>query len=467
MDVSPEDVLYRDQEPVEPENPSEPQSAFEPAHREMPPSLVEPTRSELPKNGLSDLGPESLLPPVGDSVEAKVSPQFCEPPSDERLPEREFLDEGEDGLVQAEPEIDMETDPFVLSSSDGPDLEWERMIQSIKPRQPDFPSAELQRARVRELLNILDHEPAEPSAQQEKEAHDWLTNIETLIPSHEKFVASGFSACYPAWHELLKGSRRKSAKMVLSWIKNGFRPKFVGTCDAKPAKRKIVISMLSKIVPAKEIPKLLTGRFPHQVEFKNHQSLFRKWEFSSDQIVKLLESGAAGIWDRSEPPVVIHPMGVVDSAGKDRMIANDRYLNLFLEALPFRYERLRDVLVFTKKGSFMATWDLKSGYFHVPIHKDYQKYFCFRVGRIVFYFKVLCFGFAQACYVFTKVMQEPAIELRARGIPISDYIDDSFTAAKTRARCLGQSVLAVLFFAALGAFMGLPKCVLWPQLVVK
>jgi hypothetical protein len=248
---------------------------------------------------------------------------------------------------------------------------------------------------------------------------------------------------------------------------NGFRPKFVGTRDAKPAKRKAVIAMLAKIVPSKEIPELLRGKFPHQVEFRNHRSLYRKWGYSSEQIVKLLEADAACIWDRPEPPVVIHPMGVVDSAGKDRMIVNGRYLNLFLEALPFRYERLRDVLAFTKEGSFMATWDLKSGYFHLPIHKDFQKYFGFKVGGVTFYFKVLCFGFAQACDVFTKLMQEPAIELRRRHIPISDYIDDSFTAARTRGRCLRQSVLLVLFFAALGAFMGLPKCNLDPQLLLK
>lgn len=344
--------------------------------------------------------------------------------------------EGEEGLVKTEPEIDFESDPFELNSSEGPDRKWEEMIRAIKPRKAEFPSPDEQRARIRQLLNILDSEPAEPSEQQVKEAEGWLANIESLIPCHERFVASGFSACYPAWHEMLRSSHRKSAKMVLGWIKHGFRPKFVGTADAKPAKRKIVISMLLKVVPNKEIPRLLTGKFPHQVEFKNHQSLFQKWEFSSEQIVKLLEADAAGIWDRPEAPVLIHPMGVVDLAGKDRMIANDRYLNMFLEALPFRYERLRDILAFTKRGSFMATWDLKSGYFHIPIHKDYQKYFCFKVGGIIFYFKVLCFEFAQACYVFTKVMQEPAIELRARGIPISDYIDDSFTAARTRERCL-------------------------------
>jgi hypothetical protein len=225
--------------------------------------------------------------------------------------------------------------------------------------------------------------------------------------------------------------------------------------------------MLAKIVPGHEIPELLRGKLPHQVDFQNHRSLYRKWGFSSEQIVKLLEADAAGIWDKPEPPVVIHPMGVVDSAGKDRMIVNGRYLNLFLEALPFRYERLRDVLTFTKQGSFMATWDLKSGYFHLPIHKDFQKYFGFKVGGITFYFKVLCFGFAQACYVFTKLMQEPAIELKKRGFSILDYIDDSFTAARTRARCLRQTVLSILLFAALGAFMGLPKCNLDPLVLLK
>jgi hypothetical protein len=99
----------------------------------------------------------------------------------------------------------------------------------------------------------------------------------------------------------------------------------------------------------------------------------------------------------------------------------------------------------------------------VPIHKDFRKFFCFKVGSIILSFKVLCFGFSQACYVFTKVMQEPALELRKRGIPISDYIDDSFTAARTRGRCIRQSSLSALFFGALGAFFGIPKCNLWPE----
>jgi hypothetical protein len=197
---------------------------------------------------------------------------------------------------------------------------------------------------------------------------------------------------------------------------------------------------------------MLSGKFPHQIEFANHQSLYNKWEFTMDQVGKLLEYGAAGIWTESEPPIVISPMGVVDSAGKDRLILNGRYLNLFLEALPFRYEKLRAVLAFIKPGSFLATWDLKSGYYHVPIHPDYRTYFGFKIGGIKFYFKVLCFGFAQACYVFTKIMQESMFELRKRGIPMSSHIDDALTAAKTFGRCARQSGLSALLIGALGAF---------------
>lgn len=160
-------------------------------------------------------------------------------------------------------------------------------------------------------------------------------------------------------------------------------------------------------------------------------------------------------------------MGVVESAGKFRLIVNARYLNLFLDSLPFKYQKLRDILAFTEEGSFIDTWDLKSGYFHVPIHPRYRKYFAFKVVSVVIQFNVLCFSFAQACYVFTKVMQEPIVELRSRGIPVSDYIDDGLTAAKTRARCLRQSTISALFFSTLGAYIGLPKCQFEPLQFLK
>jgi hypothetical protein len=228
-----------------------------------------------------------------------------------------------------------------------------------------------------------------------------------------------------------------------------------------------VEAMLRKVVGRKKVDPMLSGKFPHRVEFANHQSLYTHWSFAKGEVRKLVLWTAASIIYDPEEALVINPMGVVESAGKFRLICNARYINLFLQSLPFKYQKLRDILAFTEEGSFMVTWDLKSGYFHVPIHPKYRKYFAFRIGGVTFAFNVLCFGFAQACYVFTKVMQEPVVELRKLGIPLSDYIDDSFSAARTKGRCLRQSMLSAQFFTNLGAFFGLPKCQFDPVQLLK
>jgi hypothetical protein len=115
----------------------------------------------------------------------------------------------------------------------------------------------------------------------------------------------------------------------------------------------------------------------------------------------------------------------------------------------------------------MSNWDFKSGYYHVLIHPKYRKYFGFKVGDQVFQFNVVFFGYAQACYIFTKIMQEPCFELRSASIPVSGYVDDGFTAAATRLACLWQSLFAVLLQAALGGFHGLAKCQIDPIQEIK
>jgi hypothetical protein len=64
-------------------------------------------------------------------------------------------------------------------------------------------------------------------------------------------------------------------------------------------------------------------------------------------------------------------------------------------------------------------------------------------------------------------MQEPMLELKKRGIPMSSYIDDALTAAKTFCRCARQSGLLAILIGALGAFLGLPKCKLIPEQILK
>jgi hypothetical protein len=228
---------------------------------------------------------------------------------------------------------------------------------------------------MRDVLQTLESKPPEPDQKGGEDAKDWLENIKDRVLDYNQFVAGSFADHLPAWEEFLGNSKRKSAKMVLSWLRRGFKPKFVGMKDAKLQKRAIVESMLRRVVPKDRVGALLEGKLPHKVEFANHRSFYTNWGFSKGEIEKLVVWGAASIWeDPEEGPVVISPLGMADCAGKQRLIINEKYVNLFLEDLPFQYERLRDILAFTEEESYMAAWDLESGYFHVPIHPRFRKY---------------------------------------------------------------------------------------------
>jgi hypothetical protein len=112
------------------------------------------------------------------------------------------------------------------------------------------------------------------------------------------------------------------------------------------------------------------------------------------------------------------------------------YINAFTKQLPFKYERLRDILAFLKKGGFISSWDLKSSYFHVLVHPRFRTYFGFQIGDAFLHFNGMCFGWSQACFIFAVVMQEVFLEVRAKSIPISSYIVDGITADLKRERCL-------------------------------
>ena len=63
-----------------------------------------------------------------------------------------------------------------------------------------------------------------------------------------------------------------------------------------------------------------------------------------------------------------------------------------------------------QKGDYLFSFDLKSGYHHVDIHRRHWQYFVgFSWGdedRPQYYeFKALPFGLATACYVLTKLLR--------------------------------------------------------------
>ena len=112
----------------------------------------------------------------------------------------------------------------------------------------------------------------------------------------------------------------------------------------------------------------------------------------------------------SQFPAVCSPLSVVVNArGKKRLVIDLRYVNQFILMEKFKYEGFSIVPQLFSKGVFFISFDLKSGYHHVDIHKDCWPYLGFPWGsgseKKCFIFKVLPFGLASACYVFTKLLR--------------------------------------------------------------
>jgi hypothetical protein len=78
----------------------------------------------------------------------------------------------------------------------------------------------------------------------------------------------------------------------------------------------------------------------------------------------------------------------------------------------------------------MIKYDLKSGYFHIEIHEDFQKYLGFpwnSNGCTKFYvFAVLPFGLSFAGAVFTKALHPLVKRWRSFGYQIIMYLDDGW-----------------------------------------
>ena len=89
---------------------------------------------------------------------------------------------------------------------------------------------------------------------------------------------------------------------------------------------------------------------------------------------------------------------------KKRLVIHLWHLNVFLCREKFKYEDLHVAILMLRKGDYMFSFDLKSGYHHIDTAEVHQKYlgFAWRLKYTVF--TVLPFGLCRACYLFTKVV---------------------------------------------------------------
>ena len=158
-------------------------------------------------------------------------------------------------------------------------------------------------------------------------------------PMQDKNVQGRFKQNYNFWKDVLKASQP-----VLELLDEGHK------------------------LPLLSIP-------PPHVQ-PNQSSFTKERDFVSTAINQLLELRC--IHKVGVKPHICSPLSVVtNTEGKKRLVVNLRFLNQYLLKEKFKYEDLRTAMFLFQKGDFLITFDLKSGYHHIDIHKQHWTYLGF------------------------------------------------------------------------------------------
>ena len=168
---------------------------------------------------------------------------------------------------------------------------------------------------------------------------------------------------------------------------------------------------------------------PPSTVLRNNMSALKHKDFVNSAIEELLNSSRLS--EVPSPPYVVNPLSVsIQPSGKKRLILDLRHVNKYLRKQKIKYEDWKTAIGYFQLGSYMISFDLKSGYHHIDIHPDYQSFLGFgwkfseNSPMRYFVFTVLPFGLSTAPHIFTKVLKPLEKYWRIQGVNIALFLDD-------------------------------------------
>ena len=197
--------------------------------------------------------------------------------------------------------------------------------------------------------------------------------------------------------------------------------------------------ILSVIDKGYKIP-LVT--IPEPKVLRNNKSSMENHKFVVEAISELLSSKSVVKVDK--PPYVVNPLTVsINAKGKKRLVLDLRHVNPHVWKEKIKFDDWKIALNYIEKGKFMFGFDLKSGYHHLDIHKEFQQYlgFSWVIDGVLqyFVFTVLPFGLSSAGHIFTKTVRCLIGHWRAQSIQVLAFLDDGLGASETYELALHQS----------------------------
>ena len=289
---------------------------------------------------------------------------------------------------------------------------------------------------------------------------DWeslLTSLPLRDPS--KFVAGQVHSELGNWERVLQEVDNEHTPIVRKWLNDG-----VDVFDFfRPFKGKFNGVQYDDVIPPPTI-------------FNNYQNCEPFKEDIARQLEEGIRSGSLEILGRVgevEPPHLVMPLLMVVQPRKNRLCHDERFLNLFMKAMPFSLEGLKLIPSLLEEGDYMASSDEKSAYMGVKLSEQSRTFFGVEFAGWYLRYRVLPFGWSISPYAYQTIGMQVTSFLRLRGVTTFQYIDDRFLGpvSTSPAPKLSKTGLAIFFNAAtlsaLGFTIEFLKSLWYPALTMK
>ena len=157
-----------------------------------------------------------------------------------------------------------------------------------------------------------------------------------------------------------------------------------------------------------------------------------------DEMDKMIEDGVV---EPSISPYCTYPVLAAKKDGGIRFAVDYRKLNNATIKDKTPLPRIEDLIAAVEGSKFFALFDLRGGFWHIPIHPAQKHLTAFRTHRGLYQFRVMPFGLVNAPATFQRWMECIFGDLRHSGVLV--YIDDVLVHAKTEEEFV-ELVLEVL-----------------------
>ena len=158
-------------------------------------------------------------------------------------------------------------------------------------------------------------------------------------------------------------------------------------------------------------------------ELQNYNLKDIERKFITEELQSLLLAGA--IRKTTSRPCCVSPLKCTPKkSGGFRLIIDLRQLNECLDVPKFQYESIDTVCDLVEPKDNIFTFDLKHGFYHIPVHVNSQQFLGFTWNNVYYVWCVYPFGCSASPYYFNKCLRPVVTYLRDQGVKIALYVDD-------------------------------------------